>query len=111
MSGQRDYPPAVRVHGPSCPDIKDMLLSRLPTLELAKQYPNAARHQRCLPLSAPVGVIEVVEYPEHRYEESSVRYPDATKALCSYCGGTHGVLDQLILPPGVARNLPSTRFR
>ena len=30
-----------------------------------------------------------------------VTYPDATRPMCTVCMGTHGVLDTLILPPGV----------
>jgi hypothetical protein len=111
MDGKRDYPPAVRVHGIDCLEIKGLLLSRLPAAEIVRQYPNGEPHHACLSPRDKVGVIEAVEYPGHAYEESSVFPPDATKPLCAYCKGTHGVLDRLILPPGVARDLGSTNFR
>lgn len=108
----RDYPPAVRVHGIACPDIPPAtLLSRLPAATIARDYPNAEPHLLCLTGSAQVGRIEVVQYPPHDYQPSSVVYPDATRALCAYCKGTHGAADALILPPGVARGVPSTRHR
>lgn len=113
MDGKREYPPAVRVHGLTCPEIKTVLLmlTRLPMAEIAKEYPNGEPHLACLSGGDEVGVIEVVEYPDHVYETSSVVYPDATKPLCAYCKGTHGPLDALVWPPGVARNLGSTNFR
>jgi len=108
MDGKREYPPAVRVHGINCQEIEGLLLSRLPVPEIVCQYPNGERHQACLSPSASTGVIEAVEYRAHRYEKSSVCPPDATRPLCAYCKGTHGVLDLLILPPGVARGLGSS---
>jgi hypothetical protein len=111
MDGKRDYPPAVRVHGIDCPEIKGLLLPRLAMTEIVQQYPNGTPHLVCLSGGDRVGVIEAVKYPDHAYKESSVSPPDATRPLCDYCKGTHGVLDQLILPPGVARNLGSTNFR
>lgn len=113
MDVKREYPPAVRVHGTGCPEIKSVLqtLTRLPLAMIAKDYPNGEPHHACLRRTDPEGVIEVVEYPPHPYEKSSIFPPDANKPLCSYCKGTHGLLDTLTLPPGVARNLGSTAFR
>lgn len=86
-------------------------LTRLPMAKIAEDSPNGEPHLACLSGGDKVGVIEVVEYPPHDYEASSVVYEDATRPLCAYCEGTHGPLDTLILPPGVARNLGSTNFR
>lgn len=102
MTGTREYPPAVRIHGLNCPDIPPhILLSRLNAVEIAARHPNAEPHLRCLSGGDRVGRIEVVQYPPHRYEASSQHPADATRALCLYCKGTHGLLDDLILPPGV----------
>lgn len=110
--GERHYPPAVRVHGPSCPDIPaHVILSRLPAAQVAAQYPNGEPHLLCLSGGDRIARIEVVEYPPHGYEPSSVVYPDAVRPLCAYCKGTHGPAGGLILPPGVARDVPSTRHR
>jgi len=111
MDGKREYPPAVRVHGINCQDIKGLLLSRLAMTKVVHQYPNGTPHLTCLSGGDRFGVIEAVKYPDHAYEESSVFPQDATKPLCAYCKGTHGVIDRLILPPGVARGLGSTNFR
>ena len=109
--GEKEYPPAVRVHGVGCSEIKGMLLSRLPMSQIAIDYPNGSPHLACLSGGHRVGVIEVVEYPPHVYEGSSQCPADATKPLCAYCGGTHGVVDLLVLPPGVARDLPGRNHR
>jgi len=110
MDSKLDYPPAVRVHGVSCPEIRDRLpgLTRLSRAQILRDYPNGQPDLACLSPGDTVAVIEVVEYPPHRYEASTVVYPNATRALCGVCGGTHGTVDALILPPGVARNLGST---
>jgi hypothetical protein len=109
MGGKLDYPPAVRVHGVTCAEIKDRVpgLTRLSRAQILRDYPNGQPDLACLSPGDTVAVIEVVEYPPHRYEASTVVYPNATKALCRVCGGTHGTVDALILPPGVARNLGS----
>jgi hypothetical protein len=109
--GQREYPPAVKVHGIGCAEVTGLLLSRLPMHQIARDHPNGSPHLACLSGGDTVGVIEVVEYPPHAYEESSQRPADASRPLCAYCGGTHGVLDALVLPPGVATGLPSTTHR
>lgn len=110
MSGPRHYPPAVRVHGLTCPDIPaHIMLSRLPAAEIVQRYPNAEPHMLCLSGGDRVGRIELVEYPDHPYKPSSQHPADAIKALCSYCKGTHGPADHLYLPPGVAREVPSTQ--
>jgi hypothetical protein len=106
-----EYPPAVRVHGIDCIDVKNKAFTRLPLAQIAATYPNGSPHLSCLSFGHREGVIEVVDYPDHPYEESSQHPADATRPLCAYCSGTHGVADQLLLPPGVARNLPSTRHR
>jgi hypothetical protein len=113
MDGRLDYPPTVRVHGVTCEEIKDRLpgLTRLSRAQILQYYPNGQPDLACLSPGDTVGVIEVVEYPPHGYEASTVVYPNATKPLCAVCGGTHGTVDALILPPGVARNLGSTHFR
>ena len=100
MVGSREYPPAVLVHRPDCPDVSGRRLPRLPTTEIAWQYPNGRMHICYHFHQNSIGVLEVVQYPAHEYEPSTVIYADATQALCGYCGGTHGVLDQLILPAG-----------
>jgi hypothetical protein len=100
MAGSCEYPPAVLVHRPDCPDVAGLLLSRLPTAEIARQHPNGRMHGCYHFHQNSIGVVEVVQYPPHAYEPSTVVYPDAAlaRALCRLCGGTHGVLDQLILP-------------
>jgi hypothetical protein len=110
MSGPRHYPPAVRVHGLTCPDIPaHIILSRLPVAEIVQRYPNAEPHMLCLSGGDRVGRIEVVEYPPHAYEQSSQFPKDAVRALCAYCKSTHGALDNLILPPGVALGVPGQK--
>lgn len=112
MTELRHYPPAVRVHGITCPDIPvHIMLSRLPAAQIAADYPNAEPHLLCLSGGDRVARIELVEYPEHPYAASSQRPPDAIRHLCAYCKGTHGPADLLALPPGVARDVPSTRHR
>lgn len=109
MAGKREFPPAVRVHHVDCAEIRGLLLARLPSAEIVRRYPNGAPHHACLSPCDAVGVIEVVEYPAHAYERSSVFPPDAVKPLCAYCKGTHGVLDRLILPSGfAAASIPRT---
>lgn len=100
MPDRREYPPAVIVHRPDCPDIQGLLLPRLATTEVARRHPNGRQHHCYHFHQNSIGVVEQVEYPPHPYEESTVTYPDATRRLCGFCGGTHGVLDALALPPG-----------
>lgn len=107
----RDYPPAVRVHGINCPEVRHLLLTRIPMTQIVRDYPHGEPHQLCLSGGHREGVIEHVEYPPHPYEQSSQQPDDGRRPLCAYCKGTHAALDALILPPGVARNLPSTRHR
>jgi hypothetical protein len=99
VSAVREYPPSVIVHSPDCVDVRGRILARLPRADIIAQHPNGKPHHGCLTASAMVGVIEPIEYPPHDYEPSSQQPDDASKPLCSYCGGTHGVLDALILPP------------
>lgn len=106
MPEKRDYPPAVVVHRSDCADVLGRLLPQLPTAEIARLYPNGQRHHCYHHRRDPVGMVEQVEYPPHEYEKSTVIYPDATRALCGYCGGTHGVLDVLELPPAVRTVAP-----
>ncbi|GIF01114.1 hypothetical protein [Paractinoplanes rishiriensis] len=103
MTGKREYPPAVVVHRPDCAELQGRLLSQLATAEIARQYPNGKPHHCYHMHHDAVGVVEPVEYPAHPYEESTVTYPDASRPMCRVCGGTHGVLDALVLPPGAAR--------
>ncbi len=96
----RDYPPAVLVHRPDCADVAGRGLIPQPTRALAREHPNGRQH-RCFHFHQnSVGVAEPVEYPAHEYRPGAVTQPDATRAGCSYCGSTHGVLDALILPAG-----------
>lgn len=99
MPGTRDYPPAVLVHRPDCLDVRGRLLPQLPTPEIARLHPNGKPHNCYHFHQNSIGIVEPVEYPAHPYEESTVTYSDATRPLCGYCGGTHGVLDALELPP------------
>lgn len=106
MPEKRDYPPAVIVHRPDCPDIVGRRLARQATAVIAHQHPNGKPH-RCYHFHQnSVGVVEVVEYAAHAYEESTIDYPDATRRMCGFCGGTHGVLDALVLPPGARTVAP-----
>jgi hypothetical protein len=106
MAGSREYPPAVLVHRPDCSDVAGLLLLRLPTAEIARQHPNGRMHDCYHFHQNSVGVVEVVQYPPHAYEPSTMVYADAVRALCGFCGGTHGVLDQLILPSHLASGVP-----
>ena len=99
MTQMRDYPPAVIVHRPDCPDARGRLWPRLATADIARRYPNGKQHHCYHFHQNSIGVVEQVEYPPHTYEKSTVTYPDAARAMCGYCGGTHGVLDALQLSP------------
>jgi hypothetical protein len=97
----REYPPAVLVHSPHCPDVRGRLLPTLPTATIARRYPNGRMHS-CYHFTVQAsGVAEPMEYPPHGYEASTVDYPGAARPMCRVCMGTHGVLDALVLPPGV----------
>ncbi len=106
MTEKREYPPAVLVHSESCPDAATLrghgvTLTPMITPAIARAYPNGRMHN-CYHFTLQVrGVVETVNYPPHQYEESTVVYEDATMPLCAVCMGTHGVLDRLVLPPGV----------
>lgn len=106
MTGQREYPPAVLVHAESCPDVASLrasgaVLLLMVTPSIARAYPNGRMHS-CFHFTLQArGVVESVQYPPHAYEASTVTYPDASMPLCTVCMGTHGVLDHLILPPGL----------
>jgi hypothetical protein len=106
MPEKRDYPPSVIVHRPDCPDAQGRPWPRLATAEVARRYPNGKQHHCYHFHQNSIGVVEQVEYAPHEYEKSTVTYPDATRALCGFCGGTHGVLDALDLPPGVRTVAP-----
>ncbi|MDT4992895.1 MAG: hypothetical protein QOH97_2787 [Actinoplanes sp.] len=101
----REYPPAVLVHSEVCEDVSTLrrhgdVLIPTATPDLARAYPNGRMHS-CYHFSVQArGVVQTMTYPPHAYEPSTVRYPDATRALCVVCMGTHGTLDALILPPG-----------
>ncbi|MFC3992295.1 hypothetical protein [Actinoplanes siamensis] len=71
------------------------------TPAIARTYPHGRMHNCFHFMLQNRGVVEVVQYPPHPYEESTVVYDDAAMPLCAVCMGTHGVLDHLILPPGV----------
>ena len=106
MTGKREYPPAVLVHSESCPDVvtlrgSGVTLIPMITPAIAHAYPNGRMHNCYHFTLQSRGVVETVLYPHHPYEESTVVYDEATMPLCSVCMGTHGVLDRLILPPGV----------
>ncbi|BCY07176.1 hypothetical protein [Actinoplanes sp. L3-i22] len=106
MTEKREYPPAVLVHAESCPDVATLRRRRVTLIPMitpviAQTYPNGRMHN-CFHFSLQSqGVVETVQYPPHSYEESTVMYDDAAIPLCTVCMGTHGVLDRLILPPGV----------
>jgi hypothetical protein len=106
MTEKREYLPAVLVHSESCPDVATLrghgvTLTPMITPAIARTYPNGRMHN-CYHFTLQVrGVVETVNYPPHQYEESTVVYEDATMPLCAVCMGTHGVLDRLVLPPGV----------
>jgi len=106
VTAAREYPPAVLVHSESCPDVATprthvAALIAMETPAIARAYPNARMHS-CYHFTLQArGVVESVQYPLHEYEESTVVYADAPRALCTVCMGTHGSLDRLILPPGV----------
>lgn len=106
MTASRDYPPAVRVHSESCPDVASLrasgaVLIPMVTSAIARAYPNGRMHN-CYHFTLQArGVVETAQYPPHEYEESTVVYEDAARPLCTVCKGTHGALDRLILPPGV----------
>ena len=102
---KREYPPAVLVHSESCPDVaalrtRGVALIPMTTPAIARAYPNGRMHN-CYHFTLQArGVVEMVRYPPHQYEQSTVVYDDATMPLCAVCMGTHGVLDRLSLPPG-----------
>ncbi len=101
----REYPLAVLVHAESCEDVINLRrhgesLISMATPDIARKYPNGRMHN-CYHFSLQSrGVVQIMTYPPHTYEPSTVIYPDATRALCVVCMGTHGVLDTLILPLG-----------
>jgi hypothetical protein len=94
-----DYPPAVRVHRPDCPAVAGLILPQQATREIALQHPNGRPHSCYHVHKNAVGVVETVLYPPHNYLPSTHKQPDATRTMCEICGGTHGVLDSLLLPP------------
>jgi hypothetical protein len=93
MTEAKDYPPAVVVHVPGCPDITAGEIP-IPLRKIAAEYPNG-RPGRCLDQGsvAQYGVVEVVEYPRHDYEPSTIKQCEPgvaqTRALCEVCRGTH----------------------
>jgi len=101
----REYPPAVLVHADTCEDVLNLrrrgeVLIPMATPDIARAYPNGRMHS-CYHFTLQArGVVQTMTYPPHAYEPSSVVYPDATRALCELCMGTHGALDTLTLPPG-----------
>lgn len=101
----REYPPAVLVHSEDCDDVISLrrrgeILPPMVTPDIARTYPNGRMHN-CYHFSVQArGVVQTMTYPPHEYEPSTVSYPDAARALCALCMGTHGTLDALILPPG-----------
>ncbi len=101
----REYPPAVLVHAETCEDVLNLqrygeILIPMATPEIARAYPNGRMH-RCYHFTLQArAVVQTMTYPPHAYEPSTVVYPDAARALCVVCMGTHGGLDTLILPPG-----------
>jgi hypothetical protein len=106
MTEKREYPPAVLVHSESCSDVEALrrrgtTLIPMITPAIARTYPNGRMHNCYHFTLQRRGVVETVQYPPHQYEESTVVYADATMPLCAVCMGTHGVLDRLVLPPGV----------
>ncbi len=96
----REYPPAVLVHARECPDARGRNWPALPTVMIARLYPNGRMHSCYHFTLQSTGVVEAMEYPPHAYEVSTVTYPDAARPMCTVCMGTHGTLDALILPPG-----------
>ena len=102
----REYPPAVLVHQENCSDVMSArkageVFITMATRDIAKAYPNGRMHS-CYHFGLfASGVVQPMSYPPHEYKPSTVTYPDAMRALCEVCMGTHGALDALILPPGV----------
>lgn len=99
------------VHNPRCAEVRGLLLTKLSRTEILDRYPNGRPHHACMKPGDSEGVIEAVNYPAHQYKKSSNFPDDATRELCEFCSGTHGSIAQVTLPPGVARNLDSTKFR
>ena len=97
----REYPPSVVVHRPDCFVIIGDGLLPMATAQIALNHPNGRQHGCYQFHQHSIGVVQVVKYPAHRYKPGHVTYPDADKPMCSICGGTHGVLEALFLPPGV----------
>ncbi|GIM94403.1 hypothetical protein [Paractinoplanes toevensis] len=100
MSEKREYPPAPIVHHPRCTHVRDRQFPLAATLDIALEHPNGRRHDGFQPHQHSVGVVEQVQYLPHEYAESDQTFPDAVRPMCLHCGGTHGVLDALVLPPG-----------
>ena len=102
----REYPPAVLVHQENCSDVitareRGEVFIPMVTRDIAVAYPNGRMHSCYHFRLFATGVVQPMTYPPHEYKPSSVTYPDAVKALCEVCMGTHGTLDALSLPPGV----------
>ncbi len=101
----REFPPAVLVHAQDCQDVTSLLrhgevLIPMATSDIARAYPNGRMHN-CYHFTLQArGVVQTMTYTPHAYEPSTVTYPEAVRALCRVCMGTHGTLDALILPPG-----------
>lgn len=96
----KDYPPAHVIHEARCPDAPPGLVV-FHAREL-RAYPTSRPH-RCFTSETVERnrevVAETVEYEPHRYEPSTLKPADATRALCSICRGTHGdsvPLDQFL---------------
>jgi hypothetical protein len=106
MTDKREYPLAVLVHSELCADVATLrqhgvTLIPMSTTAIAHTYPNGTMHNCYHVRLQTRGVVETVQCPPHQYEESTVARDDATMPLCAVCMGTHGVLDRLVMPPGI----------
>lgn len=91
----REYLPVHVIHEANCPDAP----GGLPTFRadlIPAVHPNAKAHTCVSPETVKRNhevVAEAGDAGDHRYEPSAAKPPDATRALCKHCSGTHGEVD------------------
>lgn len=88
----RHYPPAHVIHEANCPDAPAGAFAFRASV-LKQAYPNSRPHT-CFDRETVTGNREVVaespDWEAHVYRPSTIHPPDAVRALCEVCRGTHG---------------------
>jgi hypothetical protein len=87
----RHYDPQPWIHQSDCPDAPAGLFI-LKAVQLKEAYPYARPHvcftQDTVRFNREV-VAEHIKYEPHPYRASSILLPEAARALCEHCRGTH----------------------